>query len=248
MDGIANIRFPDYIFKSLEEDWKMKFLLCLLFLTVFPFFLWSKSVTVKSPYAPKVRRTAGGEVYLKINLKRQKGETCNPTSMAMILRHFGLFVSSDKLQKAGKESEAYKNSLYLKKELEKYNMQMIFIPMVKGEERVFACVMRAINCGLPLQWLVDLLKAPEYDIDRRKKALLAKQGPVAGHARIVNGYKFNKKTRRVEELIFTDPWGLRRQEIRLADTGKMTFGFFLVFPKKLDPAIVRFILQPVYGK
>ena len=226
----------------------MRFLLCLMLVWGCVWSAGAAGPVSKSPYAKKVRRTSGGEVYVRINVKRQKGETCNPTSMSMILNHFGVFVSADKLARAGKESEAYKNSLYMQKELAKYKMKMFFIPMQKGSERAFACVMRAIHCGLPLQWLADLLKAPDYDVDRRKKAVLAKQGPVAGHARIVNGYKFNKRTRRLEGFIFTDPWGMRRQEIKLPDAEKMTFGFFLIVPENLDQSVVKHVLQPVYGK
>lgn len=220
----------------------------ILIMLVLGFAVSAGNPAAKSPYAGKVRRTSAGEVYIRINVKRQKGETCNPTSMSMILRHFGIFASSEKLLKAGKETEAYKYSGYLQKELEKYNMKMLFIPYKHGHSGAYTSVVRAINCGLPLQWLVDLLKAPDYDIEPRRRAALAKQGPVAGHARIINGYTFNKKSRRLEKFIFTDPWGTRRQEIKFADAGVMTVGFFLIVPAKLDQEIIKYILAPAYGK
>ena len=92
----------------------------ILIMLVLGFAVSAGNPAAKSPYAGKVRRTSAGEVYIRINVKRQKGETCNPTSMSMILRHFGIFASSEKLLKAGKETEAYKYSGYLQKELERF--------------------------------------------------------------------------------------------------------------------------------
>ena len=200
----------------------------------------------RSPYAQKVKRPTTGEVYVRVTVKKQKKETCNPTSMSIILNYFGVFVSPRSLQKASGGTDAYKHSDYLRKQLPRYGMEMI--PFRGRAERpaVFAAVRRAVDCGLPLQWLVDLKKAPGYDINDYQKAQLA--SGVSGHARVLHGYLLDRRTRELRGFIFTDPWGLRRREIEADDMLNMTLGFFLVVPKNFDPAVIRYILAPLDPK
>ena len=95
-----------------------------------------------SPYAGKVKRTGGGNVYLRIDTEKQKGESCNTTSMSMILDYFGVYVSARQLQKDSENSDSHKYSAYLIKQLAKYNMRMYPVPMKEGREKEIFEVVR----------------------------------------------------------------------------------------------------------
>lgn len=208
--------------------------------------LCAADLSQKSPCARKVRRTTSGEVYVRVAVKKQKKETCNPTSMSIILNYFDVFVSPRALQKASAGGDDYKRSSYLKAQVARYGMEMIPFRGRAERQSVFAAVRRAVDCGLPLQWLVDLKKAPRYDINEYQQAQLA--SGVSGHARVLHGYLLDRRTRALRGFIFTDPWGLRRREILADDMLNMTLGFFLVVPKNFDPAVVRYVLAPLDPK
>ena len=196
----------------------------------------------RSPYAQKVKRPTTGEVYVRVTVKKQKKETCNPTSMSIILNYFGVFVSPRSLQKASGGTDAYKYSRYLREQVSRYGMEMVPFPPGMDKNKLFGCILRAVDCGLPLQWLVDLKKAPRYDVNEYQQAQLA--AGVSGHARVMHGYILDRRTRELRGFIFTDPWGLRRRNITADDMAGMTLGFFLVVPKNFDPAVIRYILAP----
>lgn len=194
----------------------------------------------RSPYARRVKRPTTGEVYVRVTVKKQKKETCNPTSMSIILNYFDVFVSPRALQRASGGTDAYKYSRYLKEQVARFGMEMIPFSLKLDKNRLFECVMRAVDCGLPLQWLVDLRRAPSYDVNEYQKAQLA--GGVAGHARVMHGYILDRRSRELQGFIFTDPWGLRRRTITADDMAGMTLGFYLVVPKGFDPALVGWIV------
>ena len=218
---------------------------------LFSFFLFASCLfgtPQASPYSKKVKKVSSGAVYIRIESEKQHGETCNPTSMSMILDYYGIRASSKDLQKDSNRTEAYKKSKYLKEQLKKYNMQMLYLPVSqKNQTAVFETVKRAIDCGLPLQWLVDLLKAPDYDIPQKHKRKLLKKGPVAGHARIFNGYHLNRKTQKIDYFIFTDSWGIkhRKKEIKTADVCKMTSCFYIIAPESLPTEVIKYIYEPM---
>lgn len=202
----------------------------------------------RSPYAKKVKKVSSGDVYMRISAEKQRGETCNPTSMSMILEYYGIRVSSADLQKDSDKTDSYKYSGYLQQQLKKYKMYMLPLPMLKGHETaVFESVKRAIDCGLPMQWIVDLLKAPDYDVSKKQKKQFRKQGTVAGHARVFNGYHLNRKNQKTDYFIFTDSWGIkhRKKEIKTADVSKMTFGFYIIVPESLPIEVIKYIYEPV---
>jgi len=194
----------------------------------------------KSPYAQKVKRPTTGEVYVRVTVKKQKKETCNPTSMSIILNYFGVFVSPRALQKASGGTDAYKYSSYLREQVSRCGMEMIPFPPRMDKSKLFECVIRAVDCGLPMQWLVDLRRAPAYDVNEYQKAQMA--AGTAGHARVMHGYVLDRRTRELRGFIFTDPWGLRRRTITADDMAGMTLGFYLVVPKGFDPAVVNWIV------
>lgn len=205
----------------------------------------------KSPYRKKVKRVSSGDVYLRISPERQRGETCNPTSTSMILNYYGINANPRDLQEDSGNTDSYKYSAYIMQQLKKYKMHMIPLPMNSAHsDQIFESVKRAIDCGLPLQWLVDLLKAPDYDISKRQKKQLRKQGPVAGHARIFNGYHINRRTQKIDYFIFTDSWGIkhRKKEIKVTDVSKMTSTFFLIIPESLPDEVISYVLEPMTRK
>ena len=214
-----------------------------LFALFSAFALCAADLSQRSPYARKVKRTTSGEVYVRVAVKKQKKETCNPTSMSIILNYFDVFVSPRSLQKASAGSDDYKRSSYLQTQVARYGMEMIPFRGRAERKSVFAAVRRAVDCGLPLQWLVDLKKAPRYDINEYQQAQLA--SGVSGHARVLHGYLLDRRTRGLRGFIFTDPWGLRRREILADDMLNMTIGFFLVVPKNFDPALIKYVLEPL---
>ena len=200
----------------------------------------------RSPYAQKVKRPTTGEVYVRVTVKKQKKETCNPTSMSIILNYFGVFASPRALQKASGGTDAYKYSRYLREQVTRYGMKMIPFQVRAEKPAVFAALRRAVDCGLPLQWLMDLKKAPKYDVNEYQQAQIA--AGVSGHARVMHGYILDRRTRELRGFIFTDPWGLRRKEILADDMLNMSLGFFLVVPKNFDPAVIAYILAPLDPK
>lgn len=219
-----------------------------LFLFVIFMFFSAMGNPSQSPYSKKVKRTSSGETYMRISAEKQRGETCNPTSMSMILEYYGVRVSSKELQKDSDKSDSYKTSGYLMSQLKKYKMQMLPLPMIKGhEDAVFESVKRAIDCGLPLQWLVKLLKAPDYDVSKKHKKQIMKNGGNDGHARVFNGYKINKKTKKIENFIFTDSWGLkhRKKIIKYADVPKMTYCFYVIVPQTLPIEVIKYVYEPL---
>lgn len=228
--------------------WKGCFMKKILMFAVFAVLFCAAGSPAKSPYAKKVKQVSSGDVYLRISSERQRGETCNPTSMSMILEYYGIRISSKELQKDSDKTDAYKTSGYLQNQLKKYKMQMLPLPMIKGKENVvFESVKRAIDCGLPMQWLVDLLKAPNYDVSKKHKRQIIKNGGQGGHARVFNGYKINRRTKKIEYFIFTDSWGMkhRKKEIKYADVPKMTYGFYIVVPESLPIEVIKYIYEPL---
>lgn len=203
---------------------------------------------VKSPYSKKVKRTSSGEVYMKVNAEKQKGETCNPTSMAMILDYYGIYVSSRKLQKDSVDDD-YKYSSYLREQAKKYKMQMLFLPMLKDKPEVtYEAIIRAIDSGVPLQWLINMLKAPDYDVSKKHKKYIRKNGGNDGHARVFHGYKKNRRNGKLEYFIFSDSWGMkhRKKEIMIADVPAMTRGFFIVIPDTAPKELIEYIYEPYH--
>ena len=207
-----------------------------------------------SPFAKKVRKVRSGEVYMRVNAEKQHGETCNPTSMSMILDYYGVRVSSAKLCKDSEDNkdenarESYKTSAYLEEQLKKYKMKMLWLPMRQGyEKEVFEVVKRSIDCGLMLQWLVHLLEAPDYDVPRRMKKYIRKEGGNDGHARVIHGYVLNKKNKQLKALLFSDSWGVkhRKKDIALKDVVPMTKGFFIVVPQNINIKVIKYIYEPV---
>lgn len=223
----------------------MKFSIIFIFLCLLSAVFGSPA---KSPYAKKVKKVSSGDVYMRIAPEKQRGETCNPTSMSMILDYYGIHVNSRTLQKDSEKTDAYKYSAYLQQQLKKYKMQMLPLPMIKGKENiVFESVKRAIDCGLPMQWLVDLLKAPDYDVNKKQKKQMRKKAAVAGHARVFNGYHINRRTKKIDYFIFTDSWGMkhRKKEIKSNDVSNMTFGFYIIVPETLPIEVIQYIYEPM---
>lgn len=211
-----------------------------------------------SPYAKNVKRVSSGDVYMRIKTEKQKGETCNPTSMSMILDYYGIYVSSARLRrdseknKKREDRKAYMFSSYLMEQLKKYKMQMLYIPMMKdAEKEVFESVKRAIDCGIPLQWLVDLLQAPDYDIKKKQKEYIIEENDGDGaHVRVFHGYHLNMKTKKIDSFIFSDSWGVkhRKKNIKIADVAKMTNGFYLIVPERINRKIINYIYEPIADK
>lgn len=190
-------------------------------------------------WANDVKQTKNG-TYIKIGVKSQRGETCNPTHLSMILKRYNCYVSVGDLKgnSDDRRNERYKYISFQQKQLKEIGFIIKSCEYTTPQE--FAQIIKnAIDNGILLSWSCNLYNAPEYDISNAKKSAYKRSGSNGHHARIINGYIGN-------QIIYGDTWGAgeKRKEMYMRHAYDMTTYLAIVYPENTPQETIDKIIIP----